>query len=204
MKRCRYNNRNAIVSFYSIFLISISKVEVVYWIVHNRRVSVHAPTPVYDLVHSLIQHYIIKFVTDLRQVGVFLRVFRFPPPIDLTTTIQLYTSSWTGFELTTLVVTGSDCIGSYKSNYHTIMTMTTRPNVIELLHSTNVLYMTLHKVCLFCGIWFNGWVNIFFSETTHFVKTKLSIHYYLMGLYRYKIVIFCCLDMKSKIAKVKL
>jgi hypothetical protein len=29
---------------------------------------------------------------------------------------------WTGFELTTLVVISSDCIGSCKSNYHTIMT----------------------------------------------------------------------------------
>ena len=32
-----------------------------------------------------------------------------------------YTSPSTGFELTTL---GTDCIGSYKSNYHTIMTTT--------------------------------------------------------------------------------
>jgi hypothetical protein len=29
------------------------------------------------------------------------------------------------FKLTTLVVIGTDCIGSCKSNYHTIMTMTT-------------------------------------------------------------------------------
>jgi hypothetical protein len=29
-----------------------------------------------------------------------------------------------GFELTTLVVIGTDCIGSYKSNYHTITTAT--------------------------------------------------------------------------------
>jgi hypothetical protein len=34
----------------------------------------------------LIQHYGIKFVSDLRQVGVFLRVLRFPPPIKLTAT----------------------------------------------------------------------------------------------------------------------
>ena len=27
-----------------------------------------------------IQHYVIKFVSDLRQVGGFLRVLRFPPP----------------------------------------------------------------------------------------------------------------------------
>jgi len=30
-----------------------------------------------------IQHYVIKFVSDLRQVGGFLRVLRFPPQINL-------------------------------------------------------------------------------------------------------------------------
>ena len=30
--------------------------------------------------------------------------------------------AWAGFELTTLVVIGTDYIGSYKSNYHTITT----------------------------------------------------------------------------------
>jgi len=34
-----------------------------------------------------IQHYVIKFVSDLWQVGGFLRVLRFPPPIKLTATI---------------------------------------------------------------------------------------------------------------------
>jgi hypothetical protein len=34
-----------------------------------------------------IQHYVMKFVTDLRQAGGFLRVFQFAPPIKLTTTI---------------------------------------------------------------------------------------------------------------------
>ena len=33
------------------------------------------------------QHYVIKFVCDLRQVSGFLRVHRFPPPIKLTATI---------------------------------------------------------------------------------------------------------------------
>jgi len=36
-----------------------------------------------------IQHYVIKFVSDLRQVGGFFWVLRFPPPIKLTATIQL-------------------------------------------------------------------------------------------------------------------
>ena len=38
------------------------------------------------MVYS-IQHYVIKFVSDLRQVDGFLLVLRFPPPIKLTTTI---------------------------------------------------------------------------------------------------------------------
>ena len=38
--------------------------------------------------------------------------------------------AWAGFELTTLVVIDTDCIGSCKSNYHTI-TITTAPIFIE-------------------------------------------------------------------------
>ena len=34
-----------------------------------------------------IQHYVIKFVSDLRQVGGIHQVLRFLPPIELTTTI---------------------------------------------------------------------------------------------------------------------
>ena len=36
-----------------------------------------------------VQHYVIKFVSDLRQVGGFLQVLRFPPQIKLTATIKL-------------------------------------------------------------------------------------------------------------------
>ena len=39
-----------------------------------------------DGVYS-IQHYVIKFVSDLRQVDGFLRALRFPPPIKLAATI---------------------------------------------------------------------------------------------------------------------
>jgi hypothetical protein len=41
--------------------------------------------PAYGKV-GLIQQYVIKSVSDLRQVGGFLWVLRFPPPIKLTTT----------------------------------------------------------------------------------------------------------------------
>jgi len=36
-----------------------------------------------------VQHYVIKFVSDLRQVGSFFRILRFLPPVKLTATIQL-------------------------------------------------------------------------------------------------------------------
>ena len=39
--------------------------------------------PVHGKVYS-IQHYVIKFVSDLRQVGNFFQVLPFPPPIKLT------------------------------------------------------------------------------------------------------------------------
>ena len=34
-----------------------------------------------------VQHYVIKFVSDFQQVGGFLRVLQFPPPIKLTAMI---------------------------------------------------------------------------------------------------------------------
>jgi hypothetical protein len=46
--------------------------------------------------------------------------------------------AWTGSELTMLVVIGTDCIGSCKSNYHTIRT-TVAPNTIGCVYI---------KVCL--------------------------------------------------------
>jgi len=42
--------------------------------------------PVHGEVY-LIQYYVIKFVRDVRQVGGFLRVLRFPTPMKLTVTI---------------------------------------------------------------------------------------------------------------------
>ena len=48
--------------------------------------NVVSSNPAHDVVYS-IQHYVIKFVSDLWQVGGLLRVIRFPPPIKLTAKI---------------------------------------------------------------------------------------------------------------------
>ena len=51
------------------------------------------PSPFWHLILTIymylqsIQHYVIKFVKALRQVGGFLRLLRFYPPMKLTATI---------------------------------------------------------------------------------------------------------------------
>jgi hypothetical protein len=59
--------------------------------------------------------------------------------------IMLFTSPWSRFELPTSVVIGTDCIGSIKSNYHTI-TATTAPvdymdcrDIRRTFHTVNTL-----------------------------------------------------------------
>jgi hypothetical protein len=49
-----------------------------------------------------------------------------------------FTLPWTGFELTTSVVIGTDCTGSCKSNYHTITTTTAPCRCLTF-------YLTCHK-----------------------------------------------------------
>ena len=61
--------------------------------------------------------------------------------------IMLYISPWSRFELTTSVVIGTDCIGSCKSNYHTITTM------MPKIHWSNV---SLSKILTIYNKQFNG------------------------------------------------
>jgi hypothetical protein len=64
--------------------------------------------------------------------------------------------AWAGFELTTLVVIGTDCTGSWKSNYHTIMTMTTQILFHRLVTENKCMYNSpfidnnLVKSCPYC------------------------------------------------------
>ena len=56
--------------------------------------KVVSSNPIHGEVYS-IQRYVIKFVSDLRQVSGFLWVLGVPPPIKLTATIYLkYCSKW--------------------------------------------------------------------------------------------------------------
>ena len=65
-----------------------------------------------------------------------------------------YTSPWPGSKLTTLVFMGTDCIGRYKSNYHTItrapfcsnrgIHIFSRSNFIQWINAWNFEYQGSH------------------------------------------------------------
>jgi hypothetical protein len=71
--------------------------------------------------------------------------------------ILLYTSPWSRFEPTTSVVIGTDCIGSIKSNYHTITAMTVSEwvfnyNVNPICWATLKIIYRWGDICTFCDI----------------------------------------------------
>jgi hypothetical protein len=82
------------------------------------------------LVDYIINHRVIWLVGFMVFIATFINIsvmYRGGQLDHLT----LYTSLWMGFELTTSVVIGTDCIGSCKFNYHTI-TATTAPGFYEI------------------------------------------------------------------------
>ena len=86
--------------------------------------------------------------------------------------IMLYTSPWSRFKFTTSVVVDTDCIGSCKSNYHTIMT-TTAPfeslwNLLTHLYNTYLTSLKSSIINVLVIIWA-------YRTTTCKLKTKIKI-----------------------------
>ena len=79
-------------SLMNLHLVIDTLFSLIYFLYWHQMQSVHITTnvvssnPVYGEVYST-QHYVIKFVSDLRQVSGFLRVLQFHPPIKLTAMI---------------------------------------------------------------------------------------------------------------------
>ena len=69
---------------------NVKREELFLYLIHVQSVPINtkvvSSNPFHGEVYS-IQHCVIKFVSDLRQVSGFLWVVRFPPPIELTATI---------------------------------------------------------------------------------------------------------------------
>ena len=81
--------------------------------------------------------------------------------------IMLYCSSWAGVEPTTSVVIGTDCIGSCKSNYHTI-TATTAPDHLMQLYVMLTVDLYLIQIYL--------WSSMFDSLENNVVRVTCLIY----------------------------
>ena len=86
---CKFNY------FFAFLFVLFSKIKIRDRRGHDRMVVGFTTTYAISAYHYLccefkyrsaggVQHYVIKFVNDLRQVSGFLRVLRFPPPKNLT------------------------------------------------------------------------------------------------------------------------
>ena len=73
-----------------------------------------------------------SYIVEVSFIGGRNQSTRRKPPTNFITQCCIeYTSPWTGIELTTLLVIGTDCKGSCKSNYNTLTT-TTAPATVNI------------------------------------------------------------------------
>jgi hypothetical protein len=75
-----------------------------------------------------------------------------PQVTDKLYPIMLYTSPCSRFELTTLVVIGTDCIGSCKSNYHTITATTALKPLLTCCNQIITSFKYLYNYIFMCKI----------------------------------------------------
>jgi hypothetical protein len=95
--------------------------------------------------------------------------------------------AWAGFELTTLVVKGTDCIGSCKSNYHMNMTMTSSFSIEYNEHFKREVYLMSLIYKLFSyqlnpiniEIYIEWFIYYFQNISSNFIKIKIII---ILGL----------------------
>ena len=102
----------------------------------------------------MIHHYVIKFVSELWQIGVFLQVLQFPPPIKQNTTIYLkYCWKWCWTQLSWSFLEISQGIRKIDKIY----VVHKRKIKERYLHC--VLRIVTHKINL-KNIYYYHWIDI--------------------------------------------
>jgi hypothetical protein len=91
-----------------------------------------------------------------------------------------YAFAWAGFELTTLVVIGTDCIGSFKSKYHTFTTTTDHYAFID--PSYIYIYIRLKIKPNSVRIRFLELSNFCSSLDRIWTHTSVSLQHHLLSL----------------------
>jgi hypothetical protein len=90
-----------------------------------------------------------------------------PQVTDKLDHIMLYISPWVEFQLITTVVIGTDCIGSCKSNYHTI-TASTTPWFLNC--SDCVVFFIFHFIILIMtNLYFFSTCDVYYISVAKYV-----------------------------------
>ena len=120
------------------------------------------------------------------------------PVTDKLYHIMLYTSPWSRFELTTSVVINADCIGSCKSNYHTITTtmipLRDRQNCIRWIlttHNKVIIYQVYE--CLSPGSYLLSFMEV--KLPTEYNKQQQNLHTNEKYYHTFNISIKCITDL---------
>jgi len=131
-----------------------------------------------------IQHYMIKFVSDLRQVGGFLRVLWFLPPINITEILLKVV-------LNTIILTLTKCNDS--SILITIISWDYLNLSLTKEYIGDVIILTLvikYNQC--CNMWISQSDCSIYIKLNYFFKYDICLFYRIISqLLTVKIVISC-------------
>ena len=128
--------------------------------------------PIHGEVYS-IQHYVIKFVSDLRQVSGFFQILRFPPTIKL---LSMYVL------LLEIQLWGGE--GWYPINQFnpaTFLCLLEAKTWISNVICCGLCYVQWFEVrghCLFCWYWWNCWSSLSKCSFYYYSQTFFSDHLY--------------------------
>jgi hypothetical protein len=136
------------------------------------------------MVVFLIQHNVIKFVCDLRQVGGFLPVQQFLQPIKLGVLIQLkYCGKWRLIPYTltipypiTIMIYGSciEQVSEWLSKQHVTNFKGWQGYRVKLQKKFEVFYQIIYYVCHENMIKYLTKSNIFYVSPSHTTKFNIS------------------------------
>ena len=96
--------------------------------------------------------------------------------------------AWARFELTTLVVIGTCCIGSYEPNYHTIMT-TTVPGINQYLQREDIYYILTSTYYVVINCYIQDVFNLIF------LCICAWLHFYIKNNLKFAVNFLSCMNM---------
>jgi hypothetical protein len=124
-----------------------------------------------------VQHYVLKFVSDLRQVSGFHRVLRFPPPIKLTAHDIPEILLKVAYAIMTTPIKVwlhgpvDNIVNKHFVQKHQKIAHKTKPSQIFIIYFTDPWYKTKYLIIYTYNGWFKRWV---YHSSFQFLPINIS------------------------------